>query len=397
MSVDASAPRADPAYSTIAARTGRIARLLTAAAICAAGVVLAVRGPVPASEAVLQIWPPFALVTGLLLIGRVADRDGLFATAGSWLASHAGRRPVVLLGLLLALTALVTAVLNLDTAVVFLTPVVIHAARARAIDERPFLYGLVFMCNSASLLLPGSNLTNLMVFAGAGPPAAAFAGTMLLPWLAAVSITAGVVCLVHRRWLLERPSMAVSRAVPPVRASTGLVAIVAAAGLVLLVRDSALPVLLLGCAAVTLSDHRVRACPHQLVTMFPVELGPLFAIAVALATAGRLVAIPPLITHAGPWLSVGMAAVAAVAVNNLPAAALLVARQHAHPLFLLLGLNLGPNLCITGSLAAVLWLRVARRNGATVSARRYSQLGALVAPLTIGGATLLLMLEQHLR
>ena len=61
--------------------------------------------------------------------------------------------------------AVVTAVLNLDTAVVFLTPIVIHAARQRDCDERPFLYGTLFMANGASLLLPGSNLTNLIVLA----------------------------------------------------------------------------------------------------------------------------------------------------------------------------------------------------------------------------------------
>ena len=68
-----------------------------------------------------------------------------------------------LLVALLGLVAVVTAVLNLDTAVVFLTPVLVHAARRRGLDERPFLYGAVFMANAASILLPGSNLTNLLV------------------------------------------------------------------------------------------------------------------------------------------------------------------------------------------------------------------------------------------
>ena len=81
--------------------------------------------------------------------------------------------------------AAVTVALNLDTAVVFLTPVLVLAARARRIDERPFVYGAVFMSNSASLLLPGSNLTNLVVLDGSNVPGLDFARAMLLhaEWL----------------------------------------------------------------------------------------------------------------------------------------------------------------------------------------------------------------------
>jgi arsenical pump membrane protein len=103
-----------------------------------------------------QVWPPFVLVAGLLLIGTVAAADGLFEAIGTCLA-RAPLRPRALLVALLGLVAVVTAVLNLDTSVVFLTPVLVHAARRRGLDERPFLYGSVFMSNSASLLLPGSN------------------------------------------------------------------------------------------------------------------------------------------------------------------------------------------------------------------------------------------------
>jgi arsenical pump membrane protein len=120
-------------------------------------------------DAALQAWPPFILVAGLLMIGAAAAADGLFESIGARLAS--GRLPPrALLVALLALVAVVTAVLNLDTSVVFLTPVLVHAARRRGVDERPFLYGSVFMANSASLLLPGSNLTNLLVLGGGPRP-----------------------------------------------------------------------------------------------------------------------------------------------------------------------------------------------------------------------------------
>src|ERR687888_2210600 len=138
---------------------------------------------------VRQAWPPFVLVAGLLLIGAVAADEGLFEALGAHLA-RTYLRPRNLLLALLALVAIVTAILNLDTSVVFLTPVLVHAARRRGLDERPFLYGSVFMANSASLLLPGSNLTNLLVLRSDPEVGLAFATRMLPVWLTACTITA---------------------------------------------------------------------------------------------------------------------------------------------------------------------------------------------------------------
>ncbi len=133
------------------------------------GLVVAVAlWPRESAAAASQTWPPFALVVGLLLIGVVANGDGVFAAAGTALARlrvHQAGMLVTLLGLV----AVVTAVLNLDTSVAFLTPVLVLAARRRGLDEEPFLYGTLLMSNAASLLLPGSNLTNLLVV-GERPP-----------------------------------------------------------------------------------------------------------------------------------------------------------------------------------------------------------------------------------
>lgn len=109
-----------------------------------------------------QVWPPFALIAGLLLMGRIAASDGLFESVGARLARIPGGG-LVMFAAMMTLVALVTTVLNLDTSVVFLTPVLIHAARQRGVKENAFLYGAIFMSNGASLLLPGSNLTNILV------------------------------------------------------------------------------------------------------------------------------------------------------------------------------------------------------------------------------------------
>ncbi|MES1246241.1 MAG: SLC13 family permease, partial [Actinomycetota bacterium] len=136
-----------------------------------------------------QAWPAFALVAGLLLIGAAAAGEGLFAEVGAFVARAPGGA-FVLLASLLAAEAVVTAVLNLDTAVVFMTPVLLHAARARGLREDPFLYGAVFMANSASLLLPGSNLTNLIVLSNEHHlNGSRFASELALPWLLSVALT----------------------------------------------------------------------------------------------------------------------------------------------------------------------------------------------------------------
>jgi arsenical pump membrane protein len=75
-----------------------------------------------------------------------------------------------------------------------------------------------------------------------------------------------------------------------------------------------------------------------------------------------------------------------VLVNNLPASVLLAPSLPTHPRALLLGLNLGPNLAVTGSLSAFLWLRVARRLGARPSALRYSRLGLVAVPVSLAAS-----------
>jgi arsenical pump membrane protein len=326
------------------------------------------------ASAVGQAWPPFVLVVGLLLIGAVVEVDGLFVALGTRF-ERIGGGPVMLLATLLGLVAVVTAVLNLDTAVVFLTPIVIHAARQRDCDERPFLYGALFMANGASLLLPGSNLTNLIVLAHENLSGAEFAHRMLIPWLAVVAITIVYVAAVFRL----RHENGTAEPLPPLRLGVGAVATAAATVLMLALRNPALPVLAVGLAAIWLRRLRPRLSLHVLAA--------LFALAVALGTLARRWHGPAsLLGHLGAWGDAVVGAAASVLVNNLPAAALLSAEKPAHPLPLLIGLNLGPNLLFTGSLSAYLWYQAARLTGTRPSLRLGALLGLGLAPLTIAVA-----------
>ena len=325
-------------------------------------------------DALRQTWPPFVLVTGLLLIGLVAAEDGLFAAVGGRIA-RARLAPVPLLLALLALVAVVTAVLNLDTAVVFLTPVLVHAARTRGLDERPFLYGSVFMANTGSTLLPGSNLTNLLVLAHEPIHGTAFVSHTAYAWLVACALTAGLIALLLR----PRPSASEPQEVPPLRLSVGVVATVVAAALVVALDDPALPVLAVGIAACA-----VRRLPPRIDLRIPAVL---FVVAVALGTLARAWHAPAhLLAGTDRWLTATIAAAGSVVVNNLPAAVLFSAQRPPHPVALLLGLNLGPNLAVTGSLSAVLWWQAARSVGARPSIVLYSALGLVVVPITLAAA-----------
>ncbi|HEY3550641.1 MAG TPA: SLC13 family permease [Gaiellaceae bacterium] len=330
--------------------------------------------------ALRQAWPPFVLVAGLLLVGTAAAADGLFEATGARLArSRLGGR--VLLVALLGLVAAVTAVLNLDTSVVFLTPVLVHAARHRGLDERPFLYGSVFMANAASLLLPGSNLTNLLVLRGDPQTGASFAVHMLPAWLTACAITAAFVALAFPAGETTPRSPAEPR---PIRLRVGAAATLAAAVLVVALRNPAVPVLAVGLAAVAVQRLRPRLDARVLAL--------LFALTVGLGTLARVWHGPArLLGSNGAWAAAGLGAAASLVVNNLPATVLLATGPPAHPDTLLLGLDLGPNLAVTGSLSAVLWLQAARSIGARPSLVTYTRLGVVLVPLTLAAAVAVLV------
>jgi arsenical pump membrane protein len=371
--------------------SGSALSVALAAAGCAGLAAAFAADPGLASQAASQDWSPFVLVAGLLLAGTVADGDGLFAAAGYWVA-RAARNGIVLFAGVVALVGAVTATLNLDTSVAFLTPVLGYTARSRGSAEIPLVYGCLLLSNAGSLLLPGSNLTNLIVLGHLHLSGAGFLARMWLPSVAALAVTAAVVAVAGRdslRGTAGHPG-------PPPRPvlGVGLAAVTAATVIVVAVANPAIPVAGVGvaAAAVRLVQRRHRTRDVASALGLPVLAG-LFGIAVALGTLGRAWAGPAsLLSHSGSWGTAGVAAVTSVLVNNLPAASLLAARTPPHPFALLVGLNLGPNLFVTGSLAWFLWLRSARASGWQPSVATASRLGALAVPLSMAAALGALML-----
>jgi arsenical pump membrane protein len=374
------------------------------------------------SAALAQSWPPFVLITGLLLIGLVANRDGLFAWGGARLEALPGGG-LALLGAALLLDAVVTAVLNLDTAVVFLTPVLVFAARRRRVGIEPFLYGCVFMANASSLFLPGSNLTNLLVLdAHGGGSGATFAAKMFPIAIAAAVVTAIGIAVIFRGAFVGRAGAASrggvgdgsgvpATATPPTEVGTagshdpdapsptvalgpGLFATIAAVILVLVLRQPALAVLavgLLATAAELLRSRITLADAWRVVG--PPSLAAAFLLTVALGTLARHWDGPAeLIGGASGPETALLAALSTVLVNNLPSAALYSAHAVDHSRMLLLGLNVGPNLAVTGALSALLWFRAAREVDARPSLLEFSRRGIPLALVAMAAAIVVGML-----
>jgi len=340
--------------------------------------------PSDAASAAARTWPPFVLVVGLLLVGVVAQRDGLFERAAR-ATDRVGGGGAGLLVALLGLVAVVTAVLNLDTSVAFLTPILVLGARRRGIDEAPFLFGSLFMANAASLLLPGSNLTNLLVLAREHVGGAAFAARMLPAWAAAVIVTAGVLLVRYRHALWATGGIL---AVDPGPAPTGSLGF-AASGLagvaVLVLHSPALAVLGIGAVAVAIRLRQRAIAGHDIAGSVDIGvLSALFGVAVALGTLASGWSAPGrLMASAGRWESAAIGVLGAVVLNNLPAAVLFSARMPAHPRALLIGLDLGPNLAVTGSLSALLWFQAARSVGARPSLLTVTRIGLVLVPCSV--------------
>ncbi len=351
------------------------------------------------SSALEQSWPPFVLIAGLLLIGLLANRDGLFAWGGARLQALPGGG-LALLGAALLLDALVTAVLNLDTAVVFLTPVLVFAARRRRVAVEPFLYGCVFMANASSLFLPGSNLTNLLVLdAHDGASGAGFAAKMFPLAITAAVVTALGVAVLFRRSLTVRAEMGATQDEPPnVVLGVGFFATVAAVVLVLALRQpsaAALGVIAVGLVATAIELLRSRLDPADVWRVLGLpSLTTAFVLTVALGTLARHWDGPAeLIAHASGPETAGLAAISTVLVNNLPAAALYSAHAVDHSRMLLLGLNVGPNLAVTGALSALLWFRAAREVGERPSLLDFSRRGIPLTLVAMGAAVVVGMLS----
>ena len=389
------------------------------AAVPAAAVVIGT-GAISASAALAeakQLGPVIGFLAAVLVLARLCDDEGLFRACGSWLARASGARPRRLLLQVFAVAAITTAVLSLDATVVLLTPVVYATATRLGLRAKPHLYACTHLANSASLLLPVSNLTNLLAFAATGLAFGRFAALMALPWLAAIAVE----YLVFRRFFAA--DLPAAAAAPPPRQSRDsgqettrppvfALAVVALtlAGFAVASAAGASPAWAAAAGAAVLAARALKTRRTTLASLARSADVPFLVFVLSLGIVVRAVtanglghALGPLLPHgtALPALlaTAAIAAVLANVINNLPA--VLVLLPLAAPsgsgavLAVLIGVNIGPNLTYTGSLATLLWRRVLRHHGSGPSVREFTLLGLLTVPAGLAAATLALWAALH--
>jgi arsenical pump membrane protein len=373
--------------------------------LLAIGLVLVAVGVLPVAEALAvadRVWPILLFVVAITVVTELAAEAGLFDFIAERAAVAGAGRAWVLWLLVVALAVASTVFLSLDTTAVLLTPVVVLLARHAGLSPLPFALTTVWMANTASLLLPVSNLTNLLAeheLGGLGP--GGFAALMVAPAVVAVLVPSVLLFVIYRRELVKRYVPAENTA-PDDRVLLWASGVTIALVIPLLV--SGLPVwlpavggaLVLGSFFLTRrpSVLRFRLIPWQLVVLaaglfLVVEAAHSLGLAVALgAVSGEGEGPLELLRLAGTGL------VGANLVNNLPAYLALepVAGSPLRIAALLIGVNAGPLITPWASLATLLWHERLTSMGVEISWRRYALLGLVAAPLTVGLATIALAL-----
>jgi arsenical pump membrane protein len=359
--------------------------------------------------------PTLGFLAAVLVLAALCDCFGLFEVAGQMMARASRARPLRLLAAVFLVASTVTTVLSLDATVVLLTPVVLASVARLRLRSKPHVYACTHLANSASLLLPVSNLTNLLAYRASGLSFARFAATMSLPWLVAILAEWAVLRRFFAADLVGRGEVRAchdqgTNGIGPPDGSL-LAAIVVGLTLAAFFVTSTLGVApvfaALGGAAVlgVAALARRRATWREIGTAvdipflaFVLALG-IVVQAVSVHGLGRLVArLLPGGASLGSLLALAaLAALLANLINNLPAVLLLLPAASAigpgAVLAVLIGVNTGPNLTYTGSLATLLWRRVLHREGEQPAIREFVSLGALSVPLVLTSSTVALWLS----
>jgi arsenical pump membrane protein len=343
----------------------------------------------------------YFFLVGMMLLSEVARFEGLFDWLAAWAVRHSLGSAKRLFLIVYVVGVIVTVLLSNDATAVVLTPAVYAATRAARVEPLPYLYICAFIANAASFVLPISNPANLVVFGKTMPPLADWLRIFALPSIVAIVATYMALRLTQRR-ALELEVSKVGDVVPLTKGGALAAFGIAMTAIVLLAAsamgwDLGLPTLISGAVVTAAILATGRQSPLPVLkdiswSVLPLVAG-LFILVEGLNQTGVLPALAQILKQASAaspqatsWIAGVVTALASNLANNLPigliaATTSQTAQVPAHVTgAILVGVDLGPNLSITGSLATILWLIALRREGEDVRAWQFLKLGLVVMP-----------------
>ncbi len=382
------------------------------AAVPAAAILIAI-GAISFQQAKAQVAGLASVVAFLgavLVLAKLCDDEGLFEAAGAAMArvspgSHGLLRQVF------AVAATITAALSLDATVVLLTPVVLITVRRLRVPMRPYAYATAHLANAASLLLPVSNLTNLLGYHVANISFARFSAVMALPWLAAVAAVYAVFRLFFAKDLRIAPDPDDVGPAPRPPVFVLVVLALTLAGFAVSESIGVAPFWVALAGAAVLAVRSLSSRRTSVVEIARAVNLPFLVFVLALGIIVQAVTLNGMGTAMSRVLPSGsglpsllaIAAIAAVlanVVNNLPATLVLLplvaVNGPAAVLAVLIGVNIGPNLTYVGSLSNLLWRSVLRQHHVEASVGEYARLGLCTVPTALVAAVLALWASVQL-
>lgn len=356
----------------------------------------------------------YLFLAGMMLLAELARTEGLFDWVAALAVRWARGSPRRLFVLVYAVGIGVTAFLSNDATAVVLTPAVYAAARQARTDPLPYLFICAFIANAASFLLPISNPANLVVYASHLPPLPVWLASFAAPSVVAIAATFWVLRAMQRRALREPFASHVP--LPPLTRGARLAALgILLTAAALLTASAAdlelgLPTFIAGASMTALALLLDRRSPWHLVKevswgVIPLVAG-LFVLVAGLGRTGLLDALGAALQrltlhsgHAAPFAAGAGVAVASNLMNNLPVALMAGSIGPAGTSAqlkdaMLIGVDLGPNLSVTGSLATLLWLIALRREKLHVDGLTFLGLGILVMPVALLLSLAVLVLQR---
>ncbi|WP_029584259.1 arsenic transporter [Bradyrhizobium sp. URHD0069] len=353
----------------------------------------------------------YLFLIGMMLLAEIGRQEGLF----DWLAALAVRyargsaRRLFLI--IYAVGTLVTVFLSNDATAVVLTPAVYAAAKAARVEPLPYLFICAFIANAASFVLPISNPANLVIFGTHMPPLSQWLYQFTLPSIASILVTYFLLRFTQRAAIDQKIStdfrtepLSVGGKCVAVGIAVTAVALLGASSLD---RQLGLPTFIAGTAVAIIVLIISGRSPMPVLRdiswgVLPLVAG-LFVLVAAVQQTGILNSVTQMlhdVAASSPReTSLGAGIIVALAsnlMNNLPTGlvAAAVSQSADVPLQvtsgILIGVDLGPNLSVTGSLATILWLIVLRREGEAVTAWQFLKLGIVVMPPALVAALLAL-------